>query len=72
MVNNFSKACNREIPYEMAPRREGDIASCYASTVKAEKELRWKAKKGLKEMCEDSWRWQKNNPNGFASLKSDL
>lgn len=72
MVNNFSKASGRDVPYEIAPRRPGDIASCYASTDKAEKELGWKAKKGLKEMCEDTWRWQKNNPNGFACLKSDL
>ena len=72
MVNNFSKASGREVAYEIAPRRAGDIASCFASTEKAEKELGWKAKKGLKEMCEDTWRWQKNNPNGFARLKSDL
>lgn len=72
MVRNFSKACGRDIPYEFGPRREGDIASCYASTEKAEKELGWKAKKGLKEMCEDAWRWQKTNPQGFAVLKSEL
>lgn len=72
IVKNFAKACGRDIPYELVPRRDGDIAACYASTVKAEKELGWKAKKGLKEMCEDTWRWQKNNPNGFAALKSDL
>lgn len=72
MVSNFSKASGREVAYEIAPRRPGDIASCYASTEKAEKELGWKAKKGLKEMCEDTWRWQKSNPNGFAGLKSDL
>lgn len=72
MVRNFSKACGRDIPYEFAPRREGDIAACYASTEKAEKELGWKAKKGLKEMCEDTWRWQKTNPQGFAVLKSEL
>lgn len=72
MVNNFAKASGREVPFEIAPRRAGDIASCYASTDKASKELGWKAQKGLKEMCEDAWRWQKNNPNGFACLKSDL
>jgi UDP-glucose 4-epimerase len=72
MVNNFAKACGHDIPYSFVARREGDIATCYASTLKAEKELGWKAKKGLKEMCEDSWRWQKNNPNGFSALKSDL
>jgi UDP-glucose 4-epimerase len=72
MVNNFAKACGHDIPYAFVARREGDIATCYASTLKAEKELGWKTKKGLKEMCEDTWRWQKNNPNGFSALKSDL
>lgn len=72
MANNFAKACGHEIPHVFAARREGDIATCYASTEKAERELGWKAKLGLKEMCEDTWRWQKNNPNGFAALKSDL
>lgn len=72
MVNNFAKACGHDIPYEFAARRAGDIATCYASTEKAAKELGWTAKLGLKEMCEDTWRWQKNNPNGFAGLKSDL
>lgn len=72
MVKNFSLACGKEVGYEFAPRREGDIASCYASTEKAEKELGWKAKLGLKEMCEDTWRWQKTNPNGFSAMKSDL
>ncbi|KAG5678440.1 hypothetical protein PVAND_008113 [Polypedilum vanderplanki] len=72
MVKNFSTACGIDIPYEFTSRRDGDIAACYASTEKAEKELGWKAKYGIKEMCEDTWRWQKNNPNGFAALKSDL
>lgn len=72
MVKNFSAACGVDIPYEFTPRRDGDIAACYASTAKAEKELGWTAKYGIKEMCEDTWRWQKNNPNGFAALKSDL
>jgi UDP-glucose 4-epimerase len=73
MVKNFSAACGIDIPYEFTPRRDGDIATCYASTEKAARELGWTAKYGIKEMCEDTWRWQKNNPNGFASLlKSDL
>lgn len=72
IVKAFSKASGQDIPYEIAPRRAGDIAACYASTEKAEKELGWKAQKGLKEMCEDSWRWQKNNPQGFAASKSSL
>ena len=65
MVKAFSRACGKEIPYEIKPRRAGDIAMCYADPAKAEKELGWKAKYGIREMCEDSWRWQKNNPNGY-------
>lgn len=72
MVNNFAEASGRKIPYEIVPRRDGDIASCYASTEKAEKVLGWTAKRGLKEMCEDLWRWQSTNPNGFAGVKSGL
>lgn len=68
LVNNFSKACGREIPYEFAPRRCGDVETLYASCAKAEKELGVKAKKGLKEMCESAWNWQKNNPNGFETF----
>jgi UDP-glucose 4-epimerase len=70
MVKGFSKVSGVNIAYEMAPRRAGDIATCYASTEKAEKELGWKAKRGLTEMCETAWFWQKNNPKGFASLAS--
>lgn len=69
LVEAFSKASNKEIPYKIAPRREGDIATCYADPSKAEKELGWKAKYGIEEMCEDSWRWQSNNPNGYEVKK---
>ena len=65
LVNAFSKASGKEIPYKMTERRPGDIAACYANPTKAEKELGWKAKFGIDEMCEDSWRWQSNNPNGY-------
>ena len=54
-----------KIPYEIKDRRPGDIATCYSDASKAEKELGWKAENGIREMCEDSWRWQKNNPNGY-------
>ena len=67
MVKAFGKACGKEIPYEIKPRREGDIAMCYAAPDKAAKVLGWKAERGLEEMCEDTWRWQKNNPNGYES-----
>lgn len=65
MVKAFGKACGKEIPYEIKPRRAGDIATCYCDASKAAKELNWTAKRGLEEMCEDSWRWQSQNPDGY-------
>lgn len=65
MVKAFEEASGQKIPYVIKPRRAGDIATCYADSSKAKKELGWKARYELKEMCEDSWRWQKNNPNGY-------
>ncbi len=65
MVKAFSKVCGKEIPYEIKKRRSGDIATCYADPSLAEKELGWKAVRGLDEMCEDSWRWQSANPKGY-------
>lgn len=65
MVQAFSKASGRNIAYKIAPRRPGDIAMCYADASKAKKELDWEAKYNLDEMCEDSWRWQSLNPNGY-------
>ena len=67
MVKAFGKACGHEIKYEIKERRPGDIATCYADPAKAKKELGWEAKRGLEEMCEDSWRWQSNNPNGYQA-----
>ncbi len=66
IVKNFEEASGVKIPYEIQARRAGDIAENYADASKAEREMGWKAEKGIREMCEDSWRWQKNNPNGFA------
>lgn len=68
MVKAFSKACGHDIPYEIKPRRAGDIASCYADPTLAKEELGWTATKTLDDMCADSWRWQKNNPNGYSTL----
>ena len=65
MAKAFGEACGKEIPYEIQPRREGDIATCYADPAKAWKVLGWKAERGLKEMCEDAWRWQSQNPDGY-------
>lgn len=65
MVKNFEAVSGVKIPYEIKPRRQGDIAACYADASKAQRELGWKAERGIREMCEDAWRWQKNNPNGY-------
>ncbi|MDD3660449.1 MAG: UDP-glucose 4-epimerase GalE [Lachnospiraceae bacterium] len=65
IVKNFEEASGVAIPYEIKPRRAGDIATCYADPSKALKELGWKAERGIREMCEDSWRWQSGNPNGY-------
>jgi len=65
MVSTFAEVNDREIPYEIVGRRPGDIAACYADPTKALVELGWKAQFGLREMCEDTWRWQKQNPKGY-------
>ena len=65
VVNAFVKASGVDVPYKIKPRRPGDIAECYADPSKALSELGWKAEKGLAEMCADSWRFIKNNPNGL-------
>lgn len=65
IVKAFEKANNIEIPYVIKPRRDGDIAECYANPVKAKEKLGWQAEKSLEEMCRDSWRWQFNNPKGY-------
>ncbi|MDC0610887.1 UDP-glucose 4-epimerase GalE [Vibrio sp.] len=67
MINAFASACNKPIPYEICPRRPGDIAQCWASTDKAEQELDWKATRTLSDMARDSWNWQSNNPNGYVA-----
>ncbi len=66
MVAAFGKACGREIPYEIKPRRAGDIDTCYSDPAKANRELGWKAEHSLEEMCADSWRWQSMNPDGYG------
>ncbi|WP_216829910.1 UDP-glucose 4-epimerase GalE [Alkalihalobacterium elongatum] len=65
MIKAFEQASNRTVPHQIVERRPGDIASCYADTTKAKAELGWTATKGINEMCEDAWRWQVNNPNGY-------
>ena len=65
IVKNFEAASGVKIPYVIKPRRAGDIDMCYADPAKAAKVLGWKAERGLEEMCEDTWRWQSQNPNGY-------
>ena len=69
VIHAFSKACGKEIPYVIDPRRPGDIAECYADPTKAKNELGWVAEYGIEEMCADSWNWQKNNPDGYHTVK---
>ncbi|MBQ8085427.1 MAG: UDP-glucose 4-epimerase GalE [Lachnospiraceae bacterium] len=65
VIKAFSKACGHEVPYQIKPRRPGDIATCYADASLARKELGWEAQYGIEEMCADSWKWQSMNPNGY-------
>ncbi len=67
VVAAFEKASGRKVPYTVMPRRPGDVAECWADPSKALKELGWKAERDLRVMCEDAWRWQSMNPNGFAA-----
>ena len=66
IVKNFEEATGVKIPYVIKPRRAGDIAENYADATLAKEELGWVAENGIREMCEDSWRWQKNNPKGYG------
>jgi len=66
IIKAFSKACGRNLPYDIKPRRAGDIAACYADCSKAERELGWRAELSIEQACADSWRWQSQNPNGFS------
>lgn len=65
IVKAFSKAYGKELPYKIAPRRPGDLAVCFSDPTKAKEVLGWEAKRGIDDMCRDSWNWQSNNPNGY-------
>lgn len=65
VVNAFKEASGIDIPFKIAPRRPGDAAACYADCTLAEQELNWRAEYDIHRMCEDTWRWQSNNPNGY-------
>jgi UDP-glucose 4-epimerase len=67
VVKAFEAASGRKVPYTLQPRRPGDIAECWADPAKAKAELGWVATRDLKTMCEDAWRWQSQNPNGFKA-----
>ena len=67
LVEAFKKATGVDVPYQIKPRREGDIAACWADCTKAADELGWTAEYGIERMCEDSWRWQQMNPQGYQS-----
>jgi len=69
MVAAFERASGKKIPYEIAPRRSGDIAVCYADPHYAKEVLGWEAERGIDEMCQDTWRWQSNNPDGYQTTK---
>lgn len=65
VIHAYEKACGKELPYVIDPRRAGDIAQCYCDPGKAARELGWKAELGIEEMCRDSWKWQSMNPDGY-------
>lgn len=67
IIKAFEKASGKNIPYKVAPRREGDAAECYAEASLAKNELGWVAERGIEKMCEDVWRWQSSNPQGYSS-----
>ena len=69
VLHAYEEACGKKLPYEIKPRRAGDIATCYCDATKAKEELGWVAEKGIKEMCADSWRWQSMNPDGYRTEK---
>ena len=66
IVRAFEQASGRSVPYKIAPRRPGDIASCYADPQRAFELLDWRAERGIGAMCADAWRWQSGNPNGYV------
>jgi UDP-glucose 4-epimerase len=65
VVQAFERASGQAVPYRICPRRAGDVAACYADPARAERDLGWKAQRGLEIMCRDHWNWQKQNPNGY-------
>ena len=69
MVKAFEKASGKKIPYNIVNRRAGDIATCFSDPCFAKEILAWEAKKSLNDMCVDSWKWQRNNPDGYKEVE---
>ena len=69
VIHAFEKACGKELPYQICPRRAGDIAANWCDATKAEQEMGWKAQYNIDDMCRDSWNWQSKNPDGFATAQ---
>jgi UDP-glucose 4-epimerase len=67
VVRAYERASGRPVPYDLLPRRPGDVAACYADPRRAGQLLGWRTRRQLDEMCADSWRWQRLNPNGFSA-----
>ena len=72
VVKAFEKASGKKVQYKLCDRRAGDIAKCYANPSYAKELLGWEAKRTLEKMCEDSWKWQSNNPNGYSTTKEKI
>ena len=69
IIDAFERASGQRVKYIIGNRRPGDLAECYSDPTKAKEELGWTAKYDILKMCEDSWNWQKNNPDGFRNIK---
>ncbi|MED2285197.1 GDP-mannose 4,6-dehydratase, partial [Bacillus thuringiensis] len=70
MVEAFEKVSGKKVPHKITERRPGDVAVCFADASKAKRELGWEAKRGLEEMCADSWRWQSENKTGYQKVSN--
>ena len=70
VIHAFGKACGRDLPYVIDPRRPGDIAECWCDPAKAKQELGWQAEYGIEDMCRDSWNWQSRNPDGYKTAQA--
>jgi UDP-glucose 4-epimerase len=66
VIRAFERVSGRTIPYTLVDKRPGDVARCLADPTNAERELQWRAQRGINEMCADAWRWKTNNPSGYA------